>query len=195
MIMEAANQTHLNSSIDARLQALIENNTDSIVVLDNAGNILYDSPNRNRFLGDAPGELDGKNAFELIHPDDRPLAERLFGELLQDPSQPRTAEFRLRHKDGSWRNVEVIGKNLIDNPAVAGIVLNSRDITARKQLEQKLQQHLAELKTTNEKLLAFNRLATGRELRMIELKKEINTLCIAAGQPCRYDTDFDKVAK
>ena len=192
--LETANQSHFHPA-DARFQALTENLADCITVVDPTGVILYDSPNRNRYLGIVPGELDGTNALELVHPDDRPQAARLLGELCQNPAQPCTAELRLRHKDGSWRAVEVIGKNLLANPAVAGIVLNSRDITAHKQVEQELRQRVAELKTANEQLQTFNRLVIGRELRMIELKKEINQLCVAAGQPRRYETDFDKVAE
>ena len=190
--MTTANPSHLDPAADARLRALIENNADSIVVVDVAGNIIYDSPNRDRCLGDAIGELEGQNAFALIHPDDRPTAELLFGELLKNPGQSHTAEFRLRHKDGSWRTVEVVGRNLLDNPAIAGIVLNSRDITARKQMEQELRLRLAELQSANEQLRAFNRLAVGRELRMIDLKKEINELCVAAGHARRYDIEFDQ---
>jgi len=117
------------------------------------------------------------------------VAERLFGELLQSPGQTRTAELRLRHKDGSYRNVDIIGRNLLNNPAVAGIVLNSRDITERKRVEQELRQRLDELKVANEKLAGFNRVAVGRELRMVELKQEVNALCVAAGQPPRYPVE------
>ena len=120
---------------DARLRMLTENLADSITVVDQNGVILYDSPNAQRFLGEPVGEFVGRNSLELVHPDDLPLARHLLDELLREPGKTRTAELRLRHLDGSWRCVEINGRNLLDNPEIGGIVLNTRDITERRQVE------------------------------------------------------------
>jgi len=71
-----------------------------------------------------------------VHPDDR-AAHRVFFEQVQStPGTPITAQFRLRHADESWRDVEAVGQNLVHDPAVAGIVANYRDITDRKKSEE-----------------------------------------------------------
>jgi signal transduction histidine kinase len=80
----------------------------------------------------------GRNAFELVHPDDREPTWTAYEAAIIDPTLVPTAEFRFRHRDGSWRWLESTGTNLLDDPNVAGFVVNSRDITERKQLEQQL---------------------------------------------------------
>lgn len=185
-LMTTGNQPDMqpvaSAQTDAWWRALTENLADSIVVLDQTGVITYDHPTPHRFLGDDTGELLGQSAFALVHPDDLPLAQSLFAEIFQTPDAMRTAALRLRHRDGSWRDVVVTGKNLLTNPAVAGVVLTARDVTANKKAARELQERLDEL-------TRFNRAAIGRELRMIELKQEVNTLCVAAGQPPRYPVD------
>jgi hypothetical protein len=74
--------------------------------------------------------------------------------------------------------------------AIIGVGCVVEDITRRKQREVEIQRQAAELRANNEELQRFNRAAVGRELRMIELKKEINELCAAAGQPPRYALEF-----
>jgi hypothetical protein len=69
------------------------------------------------------------------------------------------------------------------------------DITERKQRESEFQRQAAALQKSVEELQRFNRAAVGRELRMIELKKEINALCAAAGQPPRYPSKFARRAE
>jgi two-component system CheB/CheR fusion protein len=74
---------------------------------------------------------------------------------------------------------------------IDGIVVAFIDITERKRVEAEIQRHVQELRASNEHLESFNSAAVGRELRMIDLKKEINELCIQTGQPPRYSQDFD----
>ncbi len=121
-------------------RSLIENASDIITVLESDGAIRYTSPSVQRVLGYQPEELRGKNAFDFIHPDDLPDVLGNFSLLVQDPSGPQSVEFRFRHADGSWRTLEAIGRNAIDNPAVAGVVVNSRDITAHNQAEEELRE-------------------------------------------------------
>ena len=66
------------------------------------------------------------------------------------------------------------------------------DITERKQAEEQILRHLQELHASNEELERLNRAMVGRELRMIELKKEVNELSIKAGTPPHYQVDFEK---
>ncbi len=134
---------------EKRFRALIENGTDLISLVGPDGTILYASPSTRRILGYAVEEYLGRNASELVHPDD---LEHLLGrlpELLQKPDDIVTAEFRLRHKDGSWRWTESIGKNLLTEPGVRAIVVNNRDITERKRAEDELKR----LKEFNESII------------------------------------------
>lgn len=120
--------------------ALIQNSSDIITILQTDGTILYESPSVERLFGYTQEELIGKNAFEMVHPLDVPHAMRAFTEVVQNPARSLSAEFRFRHKNGSWRVLESTGSNQLDNPMITGIVINSRDITERKDAELKLQE-------------------------------------------------------
>src|SRR5947209_6233333 len=119
-------------------RSLIENAAEIITVLNRDGTRRYVSPSIERALGYKPDELIGKNAFDLIHPEDAPELMKLFAEGLSSPGFTISKTFRIRHKDGSWKIHEATGHNLLGDTAVAGIVVNSRDITNRKRLEQRL---------------------------------------------------------
>jgi two-component system NtrC family sensor kinase len=121
------------------LRSLIENASDIITILDAHGTIRYASPAVARVLGFPPDSVLGRNVFAFVHAADVAQVQRTFQEALDTPGVTRAATFRLRHQDGSWRFFEVIGKNLLYDPAIAGIVVHARDITARKQAEEQLQ--------------------------------------------------------
>jgi PAS domain S-box-containing protein len=119
-------------------EALIENSWDAITILNADGTLRYESPSMIRITGYEPGSKIGKTSFELIHPDDLPNATDCFAQLLQNPGGNVQLDVRVMHKDGSWRTIEVIGRNLLDDPVIAGIVVNQRDITEHKKAEQAL---------------------------------------------------------
>lgn len=121
-------------------RSLIENALDLIVILDRYGLIKYISPAVERVLGYRHEELIDKKALAFVHPEDMQNIVDIFNKTIQNPLNPRKSEFRVRHKNKSWRILEVIGQNLLDNPAVAGVVANCRDITERKRAENALQQ-------------------------------------------------------
>ncbi len=119
---------------EERFRALTENATDLIIVLNPDGTGGYISPSVERILGFHSDELVGTSIAGFIHPDDLPAALEAVAYRQQNPGlADQTSEFRVRHKDGFYRMMEVIGNNLLDNPAVNGIVVNARDITERKQ--------------------------------------------------------------
>jgi nitrogen fixation negative regulator NifL len=124
----------------ASFRSLIENALDIITVLEANGLIRYESPSIEGILGYKPEEMIGRNVFEFIHPDDLAAIQIIFHEGLNEPGTVRRCEFRYRHKDGSWRVLEAIGKNLLHDPAIRGVVVNSRDITDRKKVEEVLRQ-------------------------------------------------------
>ncbi len=115
--------------------ALIQNSSDIIAILQEDGIISYQSPSLKRLLAYAPEELIGRNAFELVHPDDLPRVKSAFNEVIRNPEAPLSVQYRFRHKDGSWRVLESTGSNQLRNAVVAGIVVNSRDVTKRVMAE------------------------------------------------------------
>ena len=119
---------------------LTENALELITTLNRDGTIRYESPYVELILGYEREDYLGKNAFDFVHPDDVGRVMEAFIECLQKPGNTPTLSFRFRRKDGSWRVLEGLGKNLLDDPAVAGIIFNSRDITERKQAEDALRE-------------------------------------------------------
>ena len=125
---------------DVNFSVLVENSLDAIAVLNGDGTIRYESPSVERVLGYRPEELIGKSVLDFIHPDDVQGVAETFEASGADPGQAVSMEVRFLHKDGSWRAVEGIGSNLLDDPEVNGIVVNYRDITERKQMEEALRE-------------------------------------------------------
>ncbi len=148
----SASQEALRNS-EERFRSLVQNSTDIITVLDGEGIILYESPSIRPILGYEPDELVGKSVISYLHPDEQLAISGLLREQAGTSNTVRLVEARFRHKDGSWRTLECVGNNLLDHPDVGGIVINSRDITERKHLEQQLQQ--------SQKMEAVGRLAGG----------------------------------
>ena len=119
-------------------RSLIELGVTVFAVLDAQGKVLYESPNLEQIYGWKPEELVGQSIFEHVHPDDVEYAIRNLGELVAEPGLVKTVEVRYRHKNGSWRTLEVSGVNLLDDPAVGGVVLSSFDVTERTRAEEAL---------------------------------------------------------
>ncbi len=114
---------------------LIENTSDVVTILDAEGVIRYASPSLQRVLGYAQDELIGQDAFSFVHPDDVPPIVTAFKAIAASAGTATApVELRFRVKDGTWRMLECVGKNLLHEPWVAGIVVHSRDISARKEL-------------------------------------------------------------
>ncbi|HEX7127012.1 MAG TPA: PAS domain S-box protein [Thermodesulfobacteriota bacterium] len=138
---------------EERFRALIESSSEIVTILAADGTALYTSPAVERVLGYSPEERLGRNALELIHPDDLPYVRRAFDEILESPGAARTVEFRCRHKDGSWRALASHATNRLLHPSVGGIVVNTRDLTESRALEAQLRQ--------SQKMEAVGRLAGG----------------------------------
>jgi len=115
--------------------ALTQHSSDLVAVLNPDGTLRYASPSHAPMLGWSPEELVGTNAFDLVHPDDQPQLLAAFSASLGATGRTAAYEFRYRHRDGSWRVVEAHARAALDDPAIAGAVINSRDITARRRAE------------------------------------------------------------
>jgi PAS domain S-box-containing protein len=133
-------QTEQLRRSEERFRSLVQNSSDVITVIDADGTIIYDSPAVERVLGYKPDERVGTNAFDQAHPNDLEQATRIFEEILANPGAQLTLEFPWPHKDGSLLYVEVTLTNLLEDPAVRGIVFNWRDITERKRAEETLKE-------------------------------------------------------
>ncbi len=121
---------------EERFRSLIENALDIIAVVDQKGIVQYVSPSIKRVLGYQPEEFIGKNAFQFIHSDDVDLILDAFAIAIQTPDRAVSAEFQFCHQDGSWRALEAVGKQFIELDGVSSLVINARDITERKQVEE-----------------------------------------------------------
>jgi diguanylate cyclase (GGDEF)-like protein/PAS domain S-box-containing protein len=123
---------------EQRFRSLVQNSSDVFLILVPDGTISYQSPAVTRVLGYPQDEGSIRTIYEFLHPDDRGFLQTAIDELLLRAGGQRTVEIRVRHADGSWRTVEATGTNMFDEPAVGGIVVNYRDITERKLLEDQL---------------------------------------------------------
>jgi PAS domain S-box-containing protein len=131
---------------ERRFHAFAENALDIVMVTGPDGTIRYLSPSVERVLGYTPGEIVGTNSAEYVHPDDLEMAFGKLQALLSKPGvYPEAVETRVRHKDGSWRHLEGMATNLLDDPAVEGLVFNQRDVTDRVRAEEEIKRLNREL--------------------------------------------------
>ncbi len=119
---------------------LVDNSLDIITVLDERGYIVFENPAIEELFGYRPEELIGTLGFELIHLDDRRLAEEAFAQLLARPDEATSVEFRFRTKSGAWRYLASVAKKLVGVSGVVGIIVNSRDVTTQKLAEKALRE-------------------------------------------------------
>ncbi len=150
---------------EQRFRALIENATDIIIILDNQFRFCYLSPSVKRILGYLPEELINQSFWTIIDSNERqPLADLLDRALENPEINQQPIEYHLYTRQGTWLLFEAVITNLLDNPAVKGIVLNCHEITDRKQAELKLQHDALHDSLTN---------LPNRALLMEQLKQAI----------------------
>ncbi|QIN77622.1 PAS domain S-box protein [Rubrobacter marinus] len=130
---------------EGRLHTLLQNTSDLLTVVDAEGSVLYESPSVERVLGYKPAHVTGADGFEHVHPDDLGLVRRALSDVTGEPGPTPTFEVRVRHSDGTWRTFESVGNNLLHDPDLRGIVINSRDVTERRNAEKKLTESEANL--------------------------------------------------
>jgi nitrogen fixation negative regulator NifL len=139
---------------EERFRLVTENASDLITVINNEGVIRFQSPSVERILGYKPEDWLNRNAFEFVHPEDVTAAAAALQRKVNEPDRPPIlVDFRMRHHDGSWRIMQVIGQSIPKQKSEGFIVLNSRDITENRRLEEQFRQ--------SQKMEAFGQLAGG----------------------------------
>ena len=139
--------THVSSSSaahttptpqQARLfRALVRHATDVVVVLEADGTTRYVSPAVERASGYRPEELVGVNSATLVHPDDAERVWHGYAEAARMGGAHPPVQFRARHRDGSWHEVEVVANNLLHDPDIGAVIITLRDITERVRAERR----------------------------------------------------------
>ncbi|MCU4184811.1 EAL domain-containing protein [Acidiferrimicrobium sp. IK] len=120
------------ASSERRLRSLLGNAWDAITLHGPDGQYLFCSPAVTAQLGYSPEELIGTSPFDLMHPDDAPMM-REASRASATVEGGGAVQYRVRHKDGSWRWLESTIRNSLDDPAIAGIVVSTRDVTLRRR--------------------------------------------------------------
>lgn len=132
-----AERLHRRES-EERFHSLVQNSSDVILIIDANSRISYASPSVRRVFGVPEEWFVGSDLFSWVHPDDYLQARAYFGDILAVPGSIRSTDFRMRDGRSSWRSVEIISNNLLEDPSVRGVVINARDISERKRAEEQL---------------------------------------------------------
>jgi len=162
----------LRAQTERKFSALIQKGADMIAILDETGRYTYISPNVEQISGYPIEQFLELNPLALIHPDDLEVVHQQLQTLHQSGQGAfKHANYRVKDSTGNYKWMETIGTNLIEDPAVKGIVINSRDITGRKLQEE-------ELRTSNERfqtvLNITNEVIWDWNLRTGKIKKNYN---------------------
>jgi diguanylate cyclase (GGDEF)-like protein/PAS domain S-box-containing protein len=123
---------------EARFRSLVQNASDAVIILQPDGKIVYLTPSVERMLGYKLDDLLGQTLLEFVHADDVLGAHLQLEHLGKHVGGNVSISWRLRHRDGAWLHAETIGTNLLDDANVGGLVLNTRDVTERRALEEQL---------------------------------------------------------
>lgn len=129
---------------ERRYRTLVHNGFDMINILDADGNYLYVSDSSYRILGHDPKDLIGTNAFDLMHPDDVVRMAKTFARLYTDAYIEDVEPYRFRNSKGEWRWLESKGANMLYDDSINGLVINSRDITEKKIMQERYEYQVKE---------------------------------------------------
>ena len=126
------------ASSEVRMTAILQRSSDLVTVISADGTIRYQSPAAGWVLGHDPKAFLQRNLTELMHTDDELAAFAKIHRVLNGPTGEAQFSARWKHADGTWRHTESVVTNLMNDPSVGGLVLNTRDVSDRKQLEHEL---------------------------------------------------------
>jgi len=126
----------VSTDLGHALRPLLARSSDAVLVMSHSGTVSYASPAFARLFGWSEESLLGMRLWELVHSDDRTVVMR--PPAREQRAEPPAIECRLRTPDGSWRWVEMVVSDLLDDPAVRGLICNIRDITERRNAQDRL---------------------------------------------------------
>jgi diguanylate cyclase (GGDEF)-like protein/PAS domain S-box-containing protein len=129
---------HAARQNEARFRSLVQHSSDVIIVTRADGTVRFVSPSATRVFGYDPAAMLRQAVPELLHPDDRERAATFFRHAAQAPGVTGPVEWRFRQPDGSWLHAEILATNLLHDTTVKGVVLNTRDVSERRRLEEQL---------------------------------------------------------
>ena len=116
---------------EQRFRSLVQRASDLTCVTEAQGVLTYVSPAVETLLGYDAAEFVGAPLADRVHDDDRPALAAAVASMGQEPGSTATVDFRIQASDGRWRNIEAVGRNLLEDSAINGIVWNGRDVTDR----------------------------------------------------------------
>lgn len=123
---------------ETKLNEIVSNISDVIIIINEDGTLKYYSPNLESLYGRSPGELSGMKFLDYAHPDDVTMLQEMFCLILAESVSPNTFEARYCAGDGEYRIIEITASNHLHNPYIGGILVNFHDITKRKKIENEL---------------------------------------------------------
>src|SRR5207302_11103011 len=121
---------------EERLELLVSNAADVIAVVDPKAVVTYISPSVTRMFGYEPAQVLGASALSFVHPEDLSRVEAAFAAALESTGPLPPIQFRAREGDNLYHDVEMVLTNLLDEPSVAGVVVNVRDVSDRTRVER-----------------------------------------------------------
>lgn len=127
-------------SSEARLRTVIDSSSDAVVFLDSNWNLMecLNPVCYERITGYLPAERLGRSAFDVIHPDDLETLRSQFRTRQDEKVGATRSEYRIKHKDGTWRWVEGVARDMLEEPSIKALVIGIRDIEERKFAEKRL---------------------------------------------------------
>jgi PAS domain S-box-containing protein len=180
---------------ETRFRVIAENNFDGIAFMGRNREVLYVSPSYQQLVGKTAEEMIGQSGIGFVHPDDRDYTAKTFFKLLQQPNTRISAEYRIPHKDGSFIWVETFGINLLDNPYVQAIVLNSHDITDRKRVEAELVEYRKHLESlVDQRTIELSNVNEQLELRL-EWLSAVNMISQIMARSADFDLIYEKIVE
>jgi PAS domain S-box-containing protein len=160
---------------ERRFRVLFENSSDAIMLWSAKGRVTYATPSVERVLGYTEPQIAGKMAMELVHPDDADQAARLWADVLRGPGRTASGLFRVRHMDGTWRWIEGVAKNLLQERGVEAVVATFRDVSERIRTQQELQDSVRLLESAyTDRRALMARLVTAQEEERERIAQDIH---------------------
>jgi diguanylate cyclase (GGDEF)-like protein/PAS domain S-box-containing protein len=120
---------------ERRFRALVQESTDIVLLVAADGRLAYASPSVERVIGVPPANAIGRHVLDWVHPEDRAFTAEVLARAIASKGLAPALEIRLRAADGTWRHVELVGNNLLDDPDVGGLVVSGRDVSDRRRAE------------------------------------------------------------